>query len=291
MGPRPEVVHPAPSFEGYPLFILNTGGHPVPVPLDGYRLDLPAMAAAFTDRTRCALICNPNNPTGSVLHPGRADRLPGSDPGRTLPVLIDEAYREFVTDPDAADGHGAVPLARDNVCLLRTFSKAYGLAALRVGYAVVPGPAQPPGCWARCSSRRLAQAAAVAALRAGGQSGARALRGVGRGPRPFIEDLRAAGCTVADSQANFVWLPLAPTPRTSPPAARPPASWSGPIPAWGCGSPSAPTRPTGSCWAWWPPDEGAGPSWGWRSHFYPLVPLAWALRSAGHEVLVPANPA
>src|SRR6185437_8680252 len=142
MGPKPEVVHPAPSFEGYPLFILNSGARAVPVPLDGYRHDLPAMAAAVTEQTRCVLLCNPNNPTGSVLHRAELaeflDRIPAD-----VPVLIDEAYRDFVTDDEVADGM-ELYRGRPNVVLLRTFSKAYGLAALRIGYAVLPAELSPP---------------------------------------------------------------------------------------------------------------------------------------------------
>ena len=210
LGPdRPEVVYAALSFEAYPLMVLNTGCRPVAVPLAGYTHDLDAMAAAITDQTRCVLICNPNNPTGAVL--GREeltaflDRVPSS-----VPVIIDEAYREFVTDPDAADGM-RLRAGRDNVCVLRTFSKAYGLATLRVGYAVVPeaiaqrarmtGLVFYPG--------GLAQAAAVASLEPDAEKQVLERCAEFAGIRAqFTEDLRAAGLSVPDSQANFVWLPL-----------------------------------------------------------------------------------
>ena len=144
MGPEPEVVHPAPSFEGYPLIIRNTGGRRCRCRWTATGIDLPAMAAAVTEQTRCVLVCNPNNPTGAALHRDELteflDRIPAD-----VPVLIDEAYREFVTDPDVPDGM-ELYRGRDNVCLLRTFSKAYGLAALRIGYAVVPArPAAASG--------------------------------------------------------------------------------------------------------------------------------------------------
>ena len=154
------------------------------MPLDGYRHDLPAMAAAVTEQTRCVLVCNPNNPTGSVLHRAELaeflDRIPAD-----VPVLIDEAYREFVTDPDVPDGM-ELYRGRDNVCLLRTFSKAYGLAALRIGYAVIPARLQPvrmlgavyfPGA--------LSQAAALACLSPEVQAEVRSpLRRAGRDPDP-----------------------------------------------------------------------------------------------------------
>lgn len=210
LGPeRPEVVYAALSFEAYPLMVLNTGCRPVPVPMAGHTHDLDAMAAAVTEQTRCVLVCNPNNPTGAVL--GRAelaaflDRVPDS-----VPVIIDEAYREFVTDPDAADGL-ELRAGRDNVCVLRTFSKAYGLATLRVGYAVAPeaiaqrarmtGLVFYPG--------GLAQAAAVASLEPDAEKQVLERCAEFAGVRArFTEDLRAAGLPVADSQANFLWLPL-----------------------------------------------------------------------------------
>ncbi len=206
---RPEVVYAALSFEAYPLMVVNTGCRPVPVPMAGYAHDLDAMAAAVTEQTRCVLICNPNNPTGAVL--GRAeltaflDRVPDS-----VPVIIDEAYREFVTDPDAADGM-ALRAGRGNVCVLRTFSKAYGLATLRVGYAVVP---EAIAQRARMTNMvfypgGLAQLAAVAALEPEAEKQVLERCAEFAGIRAqFTEDLRAAGLDVPDSQANFVWLPL-----------------------------------------------------------------------------------
>jgi histidinol-phosphate aminotransferase len=210
LGPaRTEVVYAALSFEAYPLMVMNTGCRPVPVPMAGYAHDLDAMAAAITDQTRCVLICNPNNPTGAVLSRAELtaflDRVPES-----VPVIIDEAYREFVTDPDAADGM-LLRAGRDNVCVLRTFSKAYGLATLRVGYAVVP---EALAQRARMTNMvfypgGLAQLAAVAALEpeAEKQVLQRCAEFAGIRAR-FTDDLRAAGLDVPDSQANFVWLPL-----------------------------------------------------------------------------------
>ncbi|MEA2207332.1 MAG: histidinol-phosphate aminotransferase [Blastocatellia bacterium] len=213
LGPeRAEVVYPALSFEAYPLMVMNTSCRPVPVPMAGpghVALDLDAMAAAITDQTRCVLVCNPNNPTGSVV--GRdeltafLDRVPA-----TVPVFLDEAYREFVTDPDAADGM-QLRTGRDNVCVLRTFSKAYGLATLRVGYAIVPETIAQK---ARMTNMvfypgGLAQLAAIAALEPEAEKQVLERCAEFAGIRAqFTEDLRAAGLDVPDSQANFVWLPL-----------------------------------------------------------------------------------
>ncbi|HEY0167227.1 MAG TPA: histidinol-phosphate transaminase [Jatrophihabitans sp.] len=210
LGPgRDEVVYAALSFEAYPLMVLNAGCRPVAVPMAGDTHDLDAMAAAVTERTRCVLICNPNNPTGAVL--GRAelaaflDRVPAS-----VPVIIDEAYREFVTDPEAADGL-ELRAGRDNVCVLRTFSKAYGLATLRVGYAVA---AEAIAQRARMTGLvfypgGLAQAAAVASLEPEADKQVLERCAEFAGVRAQLtEDLRAAGLPVPDSQANFLWLPI-----------------------------------------------------------------------------------
>ena len=98
--------------------------------------DLDAMAAAITDRTRVILVCTPNNPTSTIVTAAEFEAFMAKVPDTVL-VLLDEAYREFVTDPAAVDG---IPLLTTypNLVVLRTFSKAYGLAGLRVGYAVGP---------------------------------------------------------------------------------------------------------------------------------------------------------
>ncbi|HMG29993.1 MAG TPA: pyridoxal phosphate-dependent aminotransferase [Jiangellaceae bacterium] len=134
-----EVIYAWRSFEAYPIVVGISAATPVRVPLDtAARHDLDAMAEAVTDRTRLILVCSPNNPTGPVV--GRdemtafLDRVPGD-----VLVVVDEAYCEFVRDPGAVDG---VDVYRDrpNVCVLRTFSKAYGLAGLRVGFAIAHEP-------------------------------------------------------------------------------------------------------------------------------------------------------
>lgn len=209
IGPQPEVVHPALTFEGYPLLIRNAGARGVAVPMDGYRPDLAAMAAAVTTSTRCVLLCNPNNPTGAVLHHGElADFLSRVPPD--LPVVIDEAYREFVTDTGAADGL-RLYRASSSVCVLRTFSKAYALAGLRVGYAVVPprlaaaarllGLVFFPGSLAQAAALASLQPAVRARLR-------RRWAALCRARDELTTELRGLGLPVAPSQGNFVWLPL-----------------------------------------------------------------------------------
>ena len=134
-GPGDEVVFAWRSFEAYPIIVQVSGATAARIPLRADEThDLDAMAAAITDRhTRCVFVCNPNNPTGAVSRRAELEKFLDAVPADVL-VVLDEAYREFVRDPDVPDG---LDLYRDrpNVCVLRTFSKAYGLAALRVGFA------------------------------------------------------------------------------------------------------------------------------------------------------------
>ena len=132
-GPGTEVVYPWRSYEAYPILIGIAGASGVPVALDSeHRHDLSAMAAAVTPQTRAVLVCNPNNPTGSEFSTAEFVSFARSIPGDVL-ILLDEAYREFATgDVDGVDLLRAFP----NIVVFRTFSKAYGLAGLRAGYAV-----------------------------------------------------------------------------------------------------------------------------------------------------------
>lgn len=203
-----EVLFGWRSFEAYPIVTRVVGATPVTVPVTaGHALDLPAMAAAVTDRTRLVFVCSPNNPTGTLVRRAELEAFLDAVPESVL-VVLDEAYREFVTDPDLPDGTAAA-LARPNVVSLRTMSKAYGLAGLRVGYAVAQ-----PGVIAALHKvalpfavNSLAQAAAVASLSAGDELAARCAAVVAERSR-VTADLRTAGYEVPESQANFVWLPV-----------------------------------------------------------------------------------
>ena len=211
LGPKPEIVHAQLSFEAYPAIVRNAGARAVEVPMDGYRHDLRAMADAVTGDTRCVFVCTPNNPTGAAVRRAELeeflDRVPAD-----VPVVIDEAYREFVDDPDVPDAMDAFR-ARDNVCVLRTFSKAYGLAALRVGYAIVP---ERLAMAARMVGgvffpNALAQAAATACLEPEVVAEVeRRCAEIAVLRAKFGAALAGLGLTVAPSQANFLWLPLGP---------------------------------------------------------------------------------
>jgi histidinol-phosphate aminotransferase len=203
-----EIVYAWRSFEAYPIAADLTGATTVRVPLRADAThDLDAMAAAVTDRTRVVLICTPNNPTGPVVSAAGLDRFLDAVPDRVL-VVVDEAYVEFVRDPEAADGLAALA-ARGNVVVLRTFSKAYGLAGLRVGYAIArPEVAEairkatPP-----FAVTDLSQAAAVASLDSQEALFER-VDAIVQEREVMMATLREQGWEVPETQANFVWLPL-----------------------------------------------------------------------------------
>jgi histidinol-phosphate aminotransferase len=112
-------------------------GASVKVPLRDDRYDLDALLASITPRTNVVYVCHPNNPTGTMNTRGRARRLPRRVPDHVL-VVIDQAYREYIDDPDYPDAIEEYFKAGRPVAVLRTFSKIYGLAGLRVGYMVAP---------------------------------------------------------------------------------------------------------------------------------------------------------
>jgi histidinol-phosphate aminotransferase len=207
-GPGDEVIYAWRSFEAYPIITQISGATSVQVPLtEGEEHDLDAMADAVTDRTRLIFVCNPNNPTGVAIRRAALERFLDRVPDDVL-IVLDEAYREFVRDESVPDG---IELYRDrpNVCVLRTFSKAYGLAGLRVGFAIAHEPvaaalrktAVPFGV------SQIAQDAAVASLRSEEELLQR-VEGLVAERSRVSRELLAQGWTVPESQANFVWLRL-----------------------------------------------------------------------------------
>lgn len=205
--PGDDVVYAWRSFEAYPIVTALAGATSVQVPLDAdARHDLDAMAGAVTERTRLLIVCTPNNPTGPSV---RADELRAflEKLPRDLLVVIDEAYLEFVEDAGAPD---ALAFYREfaNVVVLRTFSKAYGLAGLRVGYAVarpriteaLRKAATPFGV------SDMAQKAAIASLAAFDELDERVQALVAE-RRRVVEALADVDLAIPDTQANFIWLP------------------------------------------------------------------------------------
>ncbi|AZI59327.1 histidinol-phosphate transaminase [Nakamurella antarctica] len=207
-GEGDEVIYGWRSFEAYPILTKVVGATAVTAPLlAGEALNLPALAAAITENTRLIFVCNPNNPTGTALRTVELQAFLDQVPPRVL-VVIDEAYREFVDDDDVPDGI-EIARGRDNVAVLRTMSKAYGLAGLRVGYAV----AAPEVTTALhkvalpFSVSTLAQAAALASLESAPELLERCQQVVLERARVRAQ-LLELGYSVPESQANFVWLPL-----------------------------------------------------------------------------------
>lgn len=201
-----EVVFAWRSFEAYPILVELAGARPVRIPLDHLEgHDLDAMAAAVTERTRVILLCTPNNPTGVPISHDRIETFLGAVRSDIL-VVIDEAYVEYA---EAGSGPDSLALYRryPNVCILRTFSKAYGLAGLRVGYAVA-APAIAEGLRRTAlpfSVSALAQKAAVASLDAGEEMEARVFA-VRQERTRMAAQLEAQGWKLQPSQGNFLWI-------------------------------------------------------------------------------------
>jgi histidinol-phosphate aminotransferase len=207
-GAGDEVMFPWRSFEAYPIITTIAGAKSVQVPLraDGAH-DFDAMAAAITPKTRVIFICTPNNPTGGIATQADVDSFLTKVPKDIL-VVIDEAYIEFNSDPDAVAGMATMK-ANSNVGVLRTFSKAYGLAGLRVGYFA--GPAHIAEAVRKTAVpfgvSNIAQAAAVASLEHEAELFER-VNEIIRDRQWFESELSEIGFEVPPSQANFVWLPL-----------------------------------------------------------------------------------
>ena len=202
-----EVMFGWRSFEIYPLQVRTAGATPVAVPLKNHTHDLDAMLAAVTDRTRLIFVCNPNNPTSTVVDPNALEAFVAEVPSDVL-IVIDEAYVEYIRDGLLPDSLGLVR-RYPNVVVLRTFSKAYGLAGLRIGYAVAdPDIITALGkVYVPFTATTISQAAAIASIDAADELLARTDAVVAERARVSAA-LSAAGYDLPASQANFVWLPM-----------------------------------------------------------------------------------
>jgi histidinol-phosphate aminotransferase len=165
LGPGDEVILPRPSFLMYDITVRSVGAVPAYVPLASLSIDLNGIREKISPRTRMIFLCNPNNPTGTVFSKTDFDGFLEAVPPEVV-VVIDEAYIEFVRDQECARGIDYLDSGR-NIVMLRTFSKAYGLAGLRIGYGIMPGALsgilnriRPP-----FNVNSLAQIGAVAALK------------------------------------------------------------------------------------------------------------------------------
>ena len=205
--PGDEVLFAWRSFEAYPILVPLTGASSVRIPLRDETHDLAAMADAITPRTRVIFVCNPNNPTGTIVRRPELEEFLDRVPADCL-VVLDEAYADYVRDTSVPDG---TVLYRDrpNVAVLRTFSKAHGLAGLRVGYLVGPEPvaAAVRTTMLPFAVNALAQTAAVASLAAEAELHERVDQAVKERAR-VRDELLALGWTVPPTEANFVWIRL-----------------------------------------------------------------------------------
>ncbi|MDE0405360.1 MAG: histidinol-phosphate transaminase [Nitrospira sp.] len=205
MSPGEEAVMADHTFVMYRLAV--TGGHGVcvEVPLNDWRYDLPAMARAVTDLTRVVFVCNPNNPTGTMVTRDEVREFMAAVPDHVI-VVFDEAYYEYVRDPQYPD---ALEYVRQNraVVVLRTFSKIYGLAGLRIGYGLTTP--EIAGYLHRVrnpfNANTLAQFAARAAL--GDERHVAASRALNETEMASVDNgLRALGLAPLPSQANFLYF-------------------------------------------------------------------------------------
>ena len=214
-GVQDEVIYAWRSFEAYPILVGIMGARSVQVPnLPDGAHDLDAMATAITDRTRLILVCTPNNPTGPAVTESQIRAFLEKVPAH-IPVVIDEAYFEFCAASTVPKGEEAplngMDIYRDyeNVIILRTFSKAQGLAGLRVGYSVShPQITQHLRVAATpFAVTALAEAAAIASIEHEGAVMERVSHLVAERERVTAR-LRELGYDFPSTYANFVWLPL-----------------------------------------------------------------------------------
>ena len=205
MRPGDEAVMAHPSFVVYPLSVQSIGCKAVQVPLKDYTHDLPSMCDAVTEKTRIFFIANPNNPTGTINRKIEFDRLMERLPDGVL-LVMDEAYYEYVTDPDYADSMKHFREGRD-ILILRTFSKIYGLAGLRIGYGIAKteilaemNKLRPP-----FNTNSLSQMAALKAL--DDRDHVEKSREVNEKGKQFLyKELGRLGYEYVRTEANFVYI-------------------------------------------------------------------------------------
>jgi histidinol-phosphate aminotransferase len=206
LDPGDEVVCGWPSFPSYVIYARKQGAIPVTVPLSEHRYDLGALLDAITPRTKLVYICHPNNPTGTMNSTDELDAYFESVPAHVLTV-VDQAYFEYIDRPDYPDAVERYLKAGRRVVVLRTFSKIYGLAGLRIGYAAGP----PEVCAGLAKVRRPfdlttpAQVAAIASIDGAAELDRR--RGINAtGLALLDETLRAHGLEPVPSVGNFMYV-------------------------------------------------------------------------------------
>jgi histidinol-phosphate aminotransferase len=202
-----EAVMAQPSFVVYLMSTQATGAKHVQIPLKNYTHDLDAIANAITSRTKMVFIANPNNPTGTINKKDEFDRLMESVHDGIL-VVVDEAYYEYVSDPDYADSMKHFRAKRD-ILILRTFSKMYGLAGLRIGYGIAGkeiisemNKLRPP-----FNTSSIAQKAALWAMK--DKNHVRSTKEINeQGKKYLYQELGSLGLKYVPTEANFIYMPL-----------------------------------------------------------------------------------
>ncbi|HHS97516.1 MAG TPA: histidinol-phosphate transaminase [Chloroflexi bacterium] len=208
-----EVIVGQSSFPVYDIYTHVMRARLVKVPLKDYRLDLEGMVEAITDRTKIVFVCNPNNPTGTIVTRDEVEPFLAKVPDRVL-VVFDEAYYEFVDSPEYPDTLQYVRKGRRNVMVMRTFSKVYGLAGLRLGYAVAHPDTLAP-LWRvkePFAVNRLAQVAGIAALE-DGEFVRRSVEANREGRRYLYREFDRLGLFYVESHTNFVLVRVGPKAR------------------------------------------------------------------------------
>lgn len=201
-----EAIMATPSFVVYFMAVQGIGGRSVQVPLKDYTHDLAAMAAAVTPATKMIFIANPNNPTGTMNRKDDFDRMMEKVPDDVL-VVVDEAYFEYVSDPDYADSMKYLRTEK-NLLILRTFSKIYGLAGLRIGYGIAKKEvlAEMNRLREPFNTNSIAQKAAIAAL--SDTDHVSRSREVNEAGKEYLyRELSALGAAFVPTEANFIYMP------------------------------------------------------------------------------------
>ena len=205
LGRDTEAIVSSQSYDGHQIASCIAGARVVAVPPAGYRYDIDGIIGAVTPRTRIIWVCNPDNPSGTALSRAEARRLVEAVPPEVA-VVFDQAYREFVDDPDFGDGLDLLREGHRNVVVLRTLSKAFGLAALRLGYAI----ADPELCTVVDNIREPfyiagpSCAAGVAAVTQDAEWSRRVCEETVAERTRVQQALTELGLDVVPSQANFV---------------------------------------------------------------------------------------
>ncbi|MDS1030474.1 histidinol-phosphate transaminase [Bacillota bacterium LX-D] len=208
INPGDNAIMATPSFSEYDFSVKLMGGESKEIPCVDFKHDLASMLQAIDEKTKMVFICNPNNPTGTIITRQEIDDFMARVPENIL-VVFDEAYYEYVSDPQFVTGLEYIKKGYKNVIVLRTFSKIYGLAALRVGYAVADANLIS---WLKRAMlpfdvNTLAQVGATAAL--DDKEHVEKSKNVNEAGKKYLyEKFSAMGLTYTETETNFIWVKI-----------------------------------------------------------------------------------